>query len=199
MKGDFYVKEGIMRKAPEFMLLGMLAVAALLMQSCSTLSGSSSGDELADGEYIDEPAIKHIPPAEFSLKPARSKPSLRAELSAINATGLPQGALSDVLFDFDQSTLRKDALPVLESNAQRLLDEGVSNLLLEGRGDEVGAAAYNLVLGERRARAVKGYLLELGLPVQLKITSYGKDRPFCVQHSEKCMQRNRSVHFVVKE
>ena len=188
-----------MRKAPEFVLLGILAVASLLLQSCSTLSGSSAGDEMADGEYIDEPAIKHIPPAEFSLKPARSRPSLRAELSAINATGLPQGVLSDVLFDFDQSILRKDALPVLEANAQRLLDEGISHLLLEGRGDEVGTSAYNLVLGERRARTVKAYLLELGLPMQFKITSYGKDRPFCVQHSEKCLQRNRSVHFVVKE
>ena len=187
-----------MRKAPEFMLMGLLAVASLLIQACATQSGSV-GDELADGEYIDEPAIKHIPPPEFSLKPARTRPSLRAELSAMNATGLPQGALSDVLFDFDQSTLRKDALPLLESNAQRLLDEGVSQALLEGRGDEIGTAAYNLVLGERRARTVKSYLLELGLPVQLKITSYGKDRPFCVQHSEKCMQRNRSVHFVVKE
>ena len=188
-----------MRKIQGFMLMGMLAVASLLMQSCSTLSGSSTGDELADGEYIDEPAIKHIPPQEFSLKPARTKPSLRAELAAINATGLPQGALSDVLFDFDQATLRQDALPVLESNAQRLVDEGITHLLLEGRGDEIGTSAYNLVLGERRARTVKSYLTELGLPVQFKITSYGKDRPFCVQHSDKCMQRNRSVHFVVKE
>jgi peptidoglycan-associated lipoprotein len=188
-----------MRKATELMFVGILAVAPLLLQGCSTLSGSSAGDEMADGEYVDEPAIKHIPPPEFSVKPARTKPSLRAELSAINATGLPKGALSDVLFDFDQATLRNDALPILEANAQRLLDEGVTNLLLEGRGDEVGTSAYNLVLGERRARTVKSYLQELELPVQFKITSYGKDRPFCVQHSEKCMQKNRSVHFVVKE
>ena len=141
-----------MRKASEFMLMGMLAVAPLLMQACATHSGSVGGDDLlADGEYVDEQKIKHIPPPEFSLKPARTRPSLRAELSAINATGLPQGALSDVLFDFDQATLRKL------------------------------------------------YLLELGLPVQFKITSYGKDRPVCVQHSNACLQRNRSVHFVAKE
>jgi peptidoglycan-associated lipoprotein len=200
MRGDFRKKEDSMRKASEFMLMGMLAVAPLLMQACATHSGSVGGDDLlADGEYVDEQKIKHIPPPEFSLTPARTRPSLRAELSAINATGLPQGALSDVLFDFDQATLRKDALPVLESNAQRLLDEGVTQLLLEGRGDEVGTSAYNLVLGERRAKTVKLYLLELGLPVQFKITSYGKDRPVCVQHSNGCLQRNRSVHFVAKE
>lgn len=189
-----------MRKAPEFLVMGTLAVAWLLVQGCATQSGSvGGGDLMADGEYIDEPAIKHIPPPEFSMTPSRTRPSLRAELAAINATGLAQGALPDVLFDFDQATLRKDALPILDTNAQRLLDEGVTRLVLEGRGDEVGTAAYNIVLGERRAKAVKMYLQELELPIQFKTTSYGKDRPFCVQHSEKCMQRNRSVHFVVKE
>ena len=189
-----------MRKAPEFLVMGMLAVAWLLVQGCATQSGSVGGDDLmADGEYIDEPTIKHIPPSEFSMTPSRTRPSLRAELAAINATGLAQGALPDVLFDFDQATLRKDALPILDTNAQRLLDEGVTRLVLEGRGDEVGTAAYNIVLGERRAKAVKMYLQELELPIQFKTTSYGKDRPFCVHHSEKCMQRNRSVHFVVKE
>ena len=189
-----------MRKSPEFILMGMLAVASLLVQACATGSGSVGGDELmADGEYVDEPMIKHIPPAEFSMTPSRTRPSLRAELAAINATGLAQGALPDVLFDFDQAILRKDALPILDTNAQRLLDEGVTHLLLEGRGDEVGTGAYNIVLGERRAKAVKSYMQELELPIQFKTTSYGKDRPFCVQHSDKCMQRNRSVHFVVKE
>jgi peptidoglycan-associated lipoprotein len=125
---------------------------------------------------------------------------MRAELSARNATGLPQGALPDVLFDFDQATLRKDALPVLEATAKRLNDNGVTGLILEGRGDEAGTAAYNLVLGDRRAKRVKSYLQELGLlSVNLKTTSYGKDRPLCLLHSSDCWQKNRSVHFVVKD
>ena len=109
------------------------------------------------------------------------------------------GALSDVLFDFDEAILRHDALPVLEANAKRLKQDGVKRLTLEGRGDEVGTSAYNLVLGERRARSVRSYLQELGLSVQFKTTSYGKDRPLCFQHSEGCMQKNRSVHFTVKD
>ena len=104
-----------------------------------------------------------------------------------------------MLFDFDESILRRDALPVLEANAKRLMHDGVTRLTLEGRGDEIGTSAYNLVLGERRARSVKSYLQELGLYGQFKTTSYGKDRPLCYQHSEGCMQKNRSVHFVVKE
>jgi len=74
----------------------------------------------------------------------------------------------------------------------------VARLILEGRGDEFGTSAYNLVLGERRAKNVKSYLRELGLSIDVKTTSYGKDRPLCFEHSGDCRQRNRSVHFVVR-
>lgn len=189
-----------MRTTSTIVLLGMLAVTSLLTSACATRSGSTGDDErTAQGERIDEPMIKHIPPPDLAVTTSRPRPSMRAELSARNATGLPQGTLRDVLFDFDRATLREDALPLLEANAQRLMDQGVTRLLLEGRGDEIGTAAYNLVLGERRARSVKSYLQELGIPVQFKTTSYGKDRPLCFSHSEDCMQKNRSVHFVVKE
>lgn len=187
-----------MNKPARLIFWGTLSLGCLMWQGCATQSGSVGGDEYAE-EQVDEPMIKHIPPPEFSMTASRPRPSARAELSAINATGLPAGALSDVLFDFDEAVLRRDALPVLEANAKRLMHDGVSRLTLEGRGDEIGTSAYNLVLGERRAKSVKSYLQELGLSVQLKTTSYGKDRPLCFQRSEACMQKNRSVHFVVKE
>jgi peptidoglycan-associated lipoprotein len=188
-----------MKKPAGLILFGILGIASLLLQGCATRSGSVGGDEYAE-ELIDEPMIKHIPPPEYGgLLASRPRGSARAELSAINATGLPRGALSDVLFDFDQAVLRRDALPLLEANAERLDRDGIRRLTLEGRGDEVGTSAYNLVLGERRAKSVKAYLQELGLGLQLKTTSYGKDRPLCVQHSDACMQKNRSVHFVVKD
>lgn len=193
-------KEDGMRKAPEIALMGMLVVTSLLVQACGTLSGSGAGDEeLAQGERINEPMIKFIPPQDLGVTTSRTSPSMRAELSARNATGLSRGSLMDVLFDFDRASLRADALPVLEANAKRLQKDGVTRLLLEGRGDEVGTAAYNIVLGERRAKNVKMYLQDLGLSVDLKTTSYGKDRPLCFQHSDDCLQKNRSVHFVVKE
>ena len=185
-----------MNKPAQLILLGTLGLGCLLPQGCATQSGSVGGDDYAE-EQIDEPMIKHILPPEFSITASRPRVS-RAELSAINATGLPAGALSDVLFDFDEAVLRKDALPILEANAQRLMDDGITRVTLEGRGDEVGTSAYNLVLGDRRARSVKSYLQELGLSVQLKTTSYGKDRPLCMQHNDACMQKNRSVHFVAK-
>jgi len=189
-----------MRNASSIALLGMLAMTAMLAQACSSLSGSGAGeDELARRERIVEPKIKEIPPPDLGVTTSRTSPAMQAELSARNATGLPGGTLLDVLFDFDRATLRTDALPVLEANAKRLKRDGVTRLLLEGRGDEAGTAAYNIVLGDRRARNVKAYLQDVGLSVDLKTTSYGKDRPLCFQHSDECMQKNRSVHFVVKD
>ncbi len=188
-----------MKKPAELVLVGALGLGCLLSQGCATQSRSVGGDEFAE-ELIDEPMIKHIPPPEYGgLPTSRPRASARAELFAVNATGLPPGALSDVLFDFDQAVLRRDALPILEANAERLDHDGVRRLTLEGRGDESGTSAYNLVLGERRAKSVKAYLQELGLGLQFKTTSYGKDRPLCYQHNEGCMQKNRSVHFVVKD
>ncbi len=189
-----------MRQGPDFLLMGMLAGALLLVQGCSTLSGSGAGEEqTAQEEFIPDPVIKEILPEDSGMTTSRKRPSMRAELSARNATGLPQGVLPDVLFDFDRASLREDALQVLEANARRLKEEGASILLLEGRGDEVGTAAYNIVLGHRRAKRVQSYLQELGLSIDLRTTSYGKDRPLCFQHTSDCFQKNRSVHFIVKE
>lgn len=181
------------------LLMGLVALSALATQGCSGLFESTTGDEhKARVERIDEPAIRQIAPPDHG-RPTSQRPSMRAELSSRNATGLPSGTLIDVLFDFDRAILREDSVIVLEGNAKRLRRTGVSRLLLEGRGDEIGTSAYNLVLGERRARNVKEYLQDLGLSVELVTTSYGKDRPLCFQHDEDCMQRNRSVHFVVKD
>ncbi|TKS59892.1 MAG: hypothetical protein EWM72_01749 [Nitrospira sp.] len=189
-----------MRQARDFVVFGTLAITVLLAQGCATKSGSGTGDErMAQEERIGEPAIKEIPPNDLSVTTSRTSPPMRTELFARNATGLTKGSLIDVLFDFDRAFIRVDALPVLEANAKRLKEDGVTRVLLEGRGDEVGTAAYNIVLGERRAKSVKSYLQQLGLSIDLKTTSYGKDRPLCFQHSSDCLQRNRSVHFVVKE
>ena len=63
----------------------------------------------------------------------------------------------------------------------------------------MGTAAYNLVLGDRRAQMVKRYLEGLGLPpLEIATISYGKDRPICTEHSAECWEKNRTVHFEVQ-
>lgn len=181
-----------MRQDRMLWVVGAPIMAVLVMQGCSALSGSGTGQEGRAGEErIKEQAIKEAP--------ARSVNPDRSELSAKHEVESGKDLLMDVLFDFDQDSLRADALPVLEANAKQLKSSGIPRIVLEGRGDEIGTSAYNLVLGERRARNVKTYLQHLGLSLELKTTSYGKDRPLCFEHTNECMQKNRSVHFTVKE
>lgn len=181
-------------------MLGLLAVVSVCSHGCATQSRSSTGaEQQPTAERIDEPMIQHIPPPEFSMKPVRTKPPMKAELSAQYPRGTSEQLLSDILFDFDRAVLREDALPMLNENALWLRRRGVSRLLLEGRGDEIGTDSYNLVLGASRAAHVKSYLQELGIVVDLETTSYGKQRPLCFQHDSDCRQMNRSVRFVVKE
>ncbi len=106
-------------------------------------------------------------------------------------------ALVDVYFDYDQFVIRRDARAVLEANARSLKAENSRKLLIEGYCDERGTVEYNLVLGERRAQTAKQYLQDLGVPSsRIQITSYGKEKPFCLDHSEACWQSNRRAHFV---
>lgn len=172
-------------------------IAVFLLQGCAVKWwwGSESGqEEPAQVELIKEPTIKEILPNDGLLTDSRTSPAMRSELLSRNAGG-PN--LGDVLFDFDRDTIGADAMRVLEADARQLQHDRVALLLLEGRGDEVGTSAYNLVLGERRARNVKSYLLELGLSMDVTTTSYGKDRPLCLEYSVECRQKNRSVHFIV--
>jgi len=106
--------------------------------------------------------------------------------------------LADVYFDFDRFLIRSEAQAVLEANARRLKAENSRKLLIEGHCDERGTVDYNLVLGERRAQSVRQYLQDLGVrSSQIQITSYGKEKPFCTDHSEACWQSNRRAHFVL--
>jgi len=70
-------------------------------------------------------------------------------------------------------------------------------LTVEGHCDERGSAEYNIALGDKRAEAAKDYLVQVGIPSgQLKVVSYGKERPVCDEHDEACWQRNRRIHIV---
>ncbi|MGD9850181.1 MAG: OmpA family protein [Nitrospirales bacterium] len=108
--------------------------------------------------------------------------------------------LKDVFFDYDRFAIRPDAASVLKDNVSSLVASlSDKNLVIEGHCDERGTSSYNMVLGERRANAVKEFLIHLGVQEdKLKIVSYGKERPFCTEQTQECWQENRRGHFVLK-
>ncbi len=122
----------------------------------------------------------------------------------------PEGAMSGsqedlvlnvgdrVFFGFDQSDLQPSAREQVERWAGWLKQFPANTVTIEGNCDERGTREYNLGLGERRASAVRRYLIELGVSSDRVATiSYGKERPVCVTSEEGCWSQNRRGVMVV--
>ncbi len=106
----------------------------------------------------------------------------------------------DVYFDFDKWAIRKDQHATLEANLDLLRKNPDVRILLEGHCDERGGETYNYGLGDRRAEAVRRYLVGKGIePGRLAVVSYGKQRPFELGHGEPAWGKNRRTHFVTMQ
>lgn len=98
-----------------------------------------------------------------------------------------------VYFDFDQSTLRPESRSLLLAHAERLRGASVS-VRLEGHADERGSREYNMALGERRANAVRDFLVVQGVSASsLEVISYGEERPAVSGSGEASWSQNRRV------
>ncbi len=97
-----------------------------------------------------------------------------------------------VFFDFNKSDLRPDARATLGKWVAFLKKYPNDKLTVEGHCDERGTREYNLALGERRANAVKNFLVAEGVDAgRLKTISYGKERPAVLGHNEAAWAQNR--------
>ena len=103
----------------------------------------------------------------------------------------------DAYFDFNKADIRADAREALTKTADFLRNYPQFRVTIEGHCDERGSTEYNLALGDRRAGAVKQYLVSLGISAdRLTTVSFGKEKPFCTESNESCWQQNRRGHFV---
>ncbi len=106
----------------------------------------------------------------------------------------------NIYFDFDKYDIKEEYREVLKRIADWLIEHPSVKLIVEGHCDERGTNEYNLGLGDRRANAVKDYLISLGVsPERIETVSYGEERPVCTEHNEECWWRNRRAQFVVVE
>jgi peptidoglycan-associated lipoprotein len=103
----------------------------------------------------------------------------------------------DAYFDLDKADIRPDARAALSKTADFLKNYPRFKVAIEGHCDERGSTEYNLGLGDRRATAVKQYLVSLGIAAdRISTVSYGKEKPICMESNEACWQQNRRGHFV---
>lgn len=108
------------------------------------------------------------------------------------------GPLEDVYFEFDQFTVTDAARAVLARHAEWLKARPAAKVTVEGHCDERGTTEYNLALGDKRARAVRDELVNLGVAAdRLQAISLGKERPKDPGHGEAAWTQNRRAHFAV--
>ena len=122
----------------------------------------------------------------------------KKEATATEETKLvkQEAKIGDIHFNYDKYNLDKDAKDKLHQISDLMLKNPDVKVMIEGRCDERGTEEYNLSLGDKRANAAKNYLAALGVAAdRVSTVSYGKDKPLCTEHNEKCWAVNRSDHF----
>ena len=103
----------------------------------------------------------------------------------------------DAYFNYDSAEIRPVDREALRRTADFLKSYPQMHVTIEGHCDERGSTEYNLALGDRRANAVKQYLVSLGIPDErFNTVSFGKEKPFCMEAAEVCYAKNRRGHFV---
>jgi len=104
----------------------------------------------------------------------------------------------DIRFDFDKYSIRDEDREALKRHAAWFDKNRQYVVLIEGHCDEVGTEEYNLALGERRASAVRQYLVQLGVRAdRIKTVSYGEAYPMDPAQTPEAYAKNRRAHFVV--
>jgi len=138
------------------------------------------------------PVTRATPPGETPVRPA---PPAAARPGAAVPAASP---LKDAFFDYDKASVRDDQKAALNEDVSWLKANARVKVTVEGHCDERGTSEYNLGLGERRAKAVKDYLVAAGIAADRVATiSYGKERPFVLGHDESAWKWNRRGHLVI--
>jgi len=162
-----------------------------------TISGESSSGELSG--FSRNPSEERLAQGGDSgaLTLSEVGPRQRTELRKEEKAAVEAG-LQDVFFGYEQWTLSDAGMDALDHGAAYLNNHPAAVLKIEGHCDERGTADYNMVLGEKRAKAARNYLADARVKLkQLAIVSYGKERPFCLDRDESCYQQNRRDHMLL--
>ena len=187
----------------------LLAAGAALLTACET---ASEIDAIASGASGSSATTSASTSASTSTASSGSSDSSSSSSSSTSSSGA-SGSSSDstntysydtdpktalikvgdrVLFGYDSSELDDDDRSVLDNQAKFLNQNPSLKVTIEGHCDERGTREYNLALGEKRASAVKDYLISVGINSErVSVVSYGKERPQVLGSNKAAWSMNR--------
>ena len=181
------------------------ATAALL---CSALAAGACGKKTPPATTPTPPPVaapapeptKPVPPPAPTPAPAPAPRALtddeifeKATVDELNK----QGVLTDAFFALESVELNQESRGTIQKNSEYLKRRMSTKIMVEGHADSRGTNEYNLALAERRAGAVRDYLVSLGIAAdRITIVSKGEEAPFCTEENDSCWQQNRRGHFM---
>jgi OOP family OmpA-OmpF porin len=202
-------------------ILGPLTLGALALAAGSAFADvgpnvqDSSGNAVKDSSGACIVSSGQMLPECRPAKPAAPAPAAAAAPAAPSAPAAPTAPAAaarapssvrqsiviqaDALFDFDKSVVRPDGKKSIDEALAKLQGVDLEMVIATGHTDSIGTEAYNQKLSERRAAAVKDYLVSKGIP-SAKITTIGKGKtqPVATNKTKEGRQKNRRVDIEFK-
>lgn len=164
-------------KIKNFAKFGVAAAIIVLFAACSKTPGSASG--------MGEDGL-----SAHGL--GQNTGFAGQEAGEMYTTQAPHNQI--YLFSYDDSNLAAKYVPSVNAQAAYLKSHPGARVLIAGNTDERGSREYNVALGERRANTVADIMLMAGVNrAQLRVVSYGKERPANLGHDEAAHAQNRRV------
>lgn len=171
-------------------LLAMCAVA-FLFTACETAS-NVAGDSASGSSSSSATAAGSTSSSASSSASSSTTATQMSDAEKLAQVG------NTVYFGFDSSELAGEAQATLDRQAAFLNVNPTMVVIIEGHADERGTREYNLALGDRRAVAVRDYLLAKGLnAARVRTVSYGKERPAVSGSNEQAWAKNRRAATVL--
>jgi len=203
--------------------IGILAIGALALAAGNAFANAGPNLQDSSGHAVKDASGacvvtsgQVLPECAGTVTPAAPKPAAPAAPSAPAAPAAPSAPApaakpapssvrqsiviqADALFDFDKSVVRPDGKRAIDEALSKLNGVDVEMVIATGHTDSIGTAKYNQRLSERRANAIKEYLVSKGIPAS-KITTIGKGetQPFATNKTAEGRQKNRRVDIEFK-
>lgn len=159
------------------------AVVAIFLAACTTPGKKDAKGKAGRGGAGSGDATEAAP----------LPPGAEVIEASLRGSGFEADAeIKPVLFEYDSAQLSGATLDVLKANAAVLKSRPDQEFLVAGHCDDRGTVAYNLALGQKRAKEVREYYIRLGVDGRRIATiSYGKEQGVCSEQTEECWSKNR--------
>jgi peptidoglycan-associated lipoprotein len=184
----------------------LAVIFTLLGFGCAQRKVARAPETVSEAEQAPEKVVLPQPPEEKKPEEVsiikETPPEVQAEELQQEATrkqvaGIKEEIFKDIHFDYNKYNIKPEYQQQLKKLADYLISNPGIKLIIEGHCDERGTNEYNLALGDKRANAVKDFLISAGVSAErIETVSYGEERPICTEHNEDCWWKNRRAHFV---